>query len=241
MATAFGRARVLAVAEQPRKARALGDLVAGHGYYVRTAVCGQPALSIAAEWRPHLVIVELSEDHLERVDLWRALRHRSNASLIVVSPDGRERTKVKALDAGADDYLAKPVSDNELMARVRAILRRRIAENSESFDVGDFHVEPSNLCVRVRGVEVQLTPKEFELFMYMARHPRAVIDHRTLLTEVWGDGSRAQSEYLRVYIGQLRRKLEPEPSRPRYLLTEPWVGYRFNPCSACADRGEAAP
>jgi two-component system, OmpR family, KDP operon response regulator KdpE len=229
MATAFRRARVLAVAEQPRKARALGDLVAGQGYYVRTAVCGQPALSVAVDWRPHLVIVELSEDHLDRVDLWRAIRQQSSASLIVLSPDARERVKVKALDAGADDYVTTPVSENELMARVRAILRRRSSESGDAFSVGDFHVEPSTLCVRIRGSEVQLTPKEFELFMYLARHPRSVIDHRTLLTEVWGDGSRSQSEYLRVYIGQLRKKLEPEPSRPRYLLTEPWVGYRFNP------------
>jgi two-component system KDP operon response regulator KdpE len=229
MAAALRRARVLAVAEQPRQARTLGDLVAGQGYYVRIAAAGQPALSVAADWRPHLVIAELSDDHLDRVELWRAIRRESNAALILLSPDGRERTKVTALDSGADDYLTQPVGDSELMARVRAVLRRRIVENSDAFTVGDFHVEPSTLHVRVRGIDVQLTPKEFELFMYLARHPRSVIDHRTLLSEVWGEGSRGQSEYLRVYIGQLRKKLEPEPSQPRYLVTEPWVGYRFNP------------
>jgi two-component system KDP operon response regulator KdpE len=229
MGTANGRARVLVVAEQHRTAHALGQTLTAHGYYVRTAVFGEPALALAGHWRPHLVVVELLEDHLDRSRLWRALRRQSRASLIVLSPDAREHTKVKALDAGADDYLLTPVGENELMARVRALVRRRTRESSSVFAVGDFRVDSATLCVRVRSVDVHLTPKEFELFAYMARRPRCVLDHRTLLIEVWGDGSEAHTEYLRVYIGLLRKKLEPEPSSPRYLLTEPWVGYLFNP------------
>jgi two-component system KDP operon response regulator KdpE len=232
MGTANGRARVVAAAEQPRPARALGHMLAAHGYYVRTAVVGEPALALAGDWRPHLLVVELSDDRCDRCDLWRALRRQSSASLIVLSPDDREQTKVKALDAGADDYLTTPVGEDELMARVRAIVRRRMRESRSTFAVGDFRVDPATRCVRVGSVDVQLTPKEFELFAYMARRPRCVLDHRTLLVEVWGDGSRAQTEYLRVYIGLLRKKLEPEPANPRYLLTEPWVGYRFNPGGA---------
>jgi two-component system KDP operon response regulator KdpE len=187
---------------------------------------------LACDWRPHLLVVELSEDHFDRCDLWRALRRQSSASLIVLSPNDREVTKVKALDAGADDYLTKPVGEAELMARVRAVFRRRTRESSSAFAVGDFRVDPVTLRVRVRSVDVQLTPKEFELFAYMARRPRCVLNHLTLLSEVWGGGSRARTEYLRVYIGVLRKKLEPEPANPRYLLTEPWVGYVFNPGGA---------
>jgi two-component system, OmpR family, KDP operon response regulator KdpE len=115
------------------------------------------------------------------------------------------------------------------MARIRAVLRRRPGQDAAAFAIGDFHLDPETQRVRVRGVDVQLTPKEFVLFAYMARRPRRVLDHRTLLTEIWGNAARAQTEYLRVYVGQLRRKLELKPSRPRYLVTEPWVGYYFDP------------
>jgi two-component system KDP operon response regulator KdpE len=114
------------------------------------------------------------------------------------------------------------------MARVRAVLRRRGGDTG-AFAIGDFHVDPETRCVCVRGVDVQLTPKEFELFAYMARRPRCVLDHRTLLTEIWGQAASTQGEYLRVFVGHLRRKLEPTPSQPRYLVTEPWVGYYFDP------------
>jgi two-component system KDP operon response regulator KdpE len=151
--------------------------------------------------------------------------------IIVLSVKGEERAKVEALDSGADDYVTKPFGTDELLARVRAALRRSQVGPTDvpSFDVGDFRVDLEGRRVHVNGNEVRLTPKEFDLFVYMARHPNKVITHRTLLEAVWGEASQEQPEYLRVFMGQLRKKLEPDPSNPRYLVTEPWVGYRFNP------------
>jgi two-component system KDP operon response regulator KdpE len=150
--------------------------------------------------------------------------------IIVLSVKGEERTKVEALDSGADDYVTKPFGIDELLARVRAALRRGAGEvDTTAIDAGDFKVDLDSRRVHARGSEVRLTPKEFDLFVYMARHPNRVISHRTLLEAVWGEASQEQPEYLRVFMGQLRKKLEPDPSNPRYLVTEPWVGYRFNP------------
>jgi two-component system KDP operon response regulator KdpE len=143
-----------------------------------------------------------------------------------------ERTKVKALDLGADDYVTKPFAIGELLARVRANLRRVPAEEPSSggaIEVGDFRIDQDAHTVSVRGREVHLTPKEFDLLVYLARHPGKVLTHRALLTAVWGANSMEQPEYLRVFIGQLRKKLEPEAGSPKYLQTEPWVGYRFDP------------
>jgi two-component system KDP operon response regulator KdpE len=150
--------------------------------------------------------------------------------IIVLSVKGEERTKVEALDSGADDYVTKPFGIDELLARVRAALRRGGAESDiASFEVGDFRIDLEARRVHVCGTEVRLTPKELELFVYMARHPNRVLTHRTLLEAVWGEASQEQPEYLRVFMGQLRKKLEPDPSNPKYLVTEPWVGYRLNP------------
>ena len=137
---------------------------------------------------------------------------------------------MEALDSGADDYVTKPFGIDELLARVRAALRRGGGESDvASFEAGDFRVDLDARRVHVRGNEIRLTPKEFELFVYMARHPNRVITHRTLLEAVWGEASQEQPEYLRVFVGQLRKKLELDPSNPQYLVTEPWVGYRLNP------------
>jgi two-component system KDP operon response regulator KdpE len=153
----------------------------------------------------------------------------SNVPIIVLSVKGEERAKVEALDSGADDYVTKPFGTDELLARVRAALRRGTADSEvDVFEVGDFKVDLGSRRVHAAGQEVRLTPKEFDLFVYMARHPNRVITHRTLLEAVWGEASQEQPEYLRVFMGQLRKKLEPDPSNPRYLVTEPWVGYRFN-------------
>ena len=151
--------------------------------------------------------------------------------IIVLSVKGEERSKVEALDSGADDYVTKPFGIDELLARVRAALRRGSGSAADlpSFEAGDFRIDLEGRRVHVGGSEVRLTPKEFDLFVYMARHPNRVITHRTLLEAVWGEASQEQPEYLRVFMGQLRKKLEPDPSNPRYLVTEPWVGYRFNP------------
>jgi two-component system, OmpR family, KDP operon response regulator KdpE len=229
MGTSIGRARVLAVGDDLLTAVALGETVAHHSYDVRTAVGVRTALAVAQGYRPDLLIADLPAPLTDTFDLWRFLRQQLRVSIIVLSDDAHQLTKVAVLDAGADYCLTKPVGAAELMARVRAVLRRRFGESESAFAVGDFRVDPDTLRVRVRGLDVQLTQKEFDLFVFMARRPRCVLDHRTLLTQIWGEAARSQTEYLRVYVGQLRKKLEPKPSRPRYLVTEPWVGYSFNP------------
>ena len=156
----------------------------------------------------------------------------SSVPIIVLSVKGEERTKVEALDSGADDYVTKPFGTDELLARVRAALHCPVAGTPPevgSLEVGDFRIDLDARRVHIRGNEVRLTPKEFDLFVYLARHPNRVLTHRTLLEAVWGEASQEQPEYLRVFMGQLRKKLEADPSNPRYLVTEPWVGYRFNP------------
>jgi two-component system KDP operon response regulator KdpE len=222
--------RVLVVDDEPQITRVLRTVLTSQGYQVRTAAEGEAALSNFAEWRPELVITDLYMPHMDGVELCRRIRAISTVPIIVLSVKGEERTKVEALDSGADDYVTKPFGIDELLARVRAALRRGGAESDvPSFDAGDFRVDLEARRVHVRGQEVRLTPKEFELFVYLARHPNRVITHRTLLEAVWGEASQEQPEYLRVFMGQLRKKLEPDPSNPRYLVTEPWVGYRFNP------------
>jgi two-component system KDP operon response regulator KdpE len=179
-----------------------------------------------------LVITDLYMPHMSGLELCRRIRSLSSVPIIVLSVKGEERSKVEALDSGADDYVTKPFGIDELMARVRAALRRGPGGNSipeESFEAGEFRVDLAARRVHVRGQEVRLTPKEFDLFVYLARHPNRVIPHAALLEAVWGEASQEQPEYLRVFMGQLRKKLEPDPSNPRYLLTEPWVGYRFSP------------
>jgi two-component system KDP operon response regulator KdpE len=150
--------------------------------------------------------------------------------IIVVSGQSDCRSEVAALDSGADDFVVKPFPTETLLARVRAALRRS-PEHSEAaaLDVGAFHIDFHGRRVHVHGEAVRLTPKEFDLFVYMARHPNRVLEQKTLLGAVWGEPCEDRSEYLRVFVGQLRKKFEPDCSNPRYLLTEPWVGYRFNP------------
>jgi two-component system, OmpR family, KDP operon response regulator KdpE len=227
MATSIESARVLVVGNELRDAHALVKTVMQYAYEAR-AVDVQQALEVGRDWRPDLVIADLSAPPVDAFEFWRFLRKSVRASIIVLSHDDREQAAVEGLDAGIDYYLRKPVGAGELMARVRAVLRRRNGDTG-AFAIGDFRVDPETRCVCVRGVDVQLTRKEFALFAYMARRPRCVLDHRTLLTEIWGQAARTQPEYLRVFVGHLRRKLEPEPSQPRYLVTEPWVGYYFDP------------
>jgi len=230
MVTTADKSRVLVVDDEPQITRVLRTVLTSQGYKVRTAGEGESALLSFNEWRPELVITDLYMPRMDGVELCRRIRAVSNVPIIVLSVKGEERSKVDALDSGADDYVTKPFGIDELMARVRAALRRAGVDNDlASFEVGDFRIDLEARRVHVRGNEVRLTPKEFDLFVYMARHPNRVITHRTLLEAVWGEASQEQPEYLRVFMGQLRKKLEPDPSQPRYLVTEPWVGYRFNP------------
>jgi two-component system, OmpR family, KDP operon response regulator KdpE len=225
--------RVLVVDDEPQITRVLKTVLTSQGYQVRTAAEGESALTNFKEWSPELVITDLYMPHMDGVELCRRIREVSTVPIIVLSVKGEERSKVEALDSGADDYVTKPFGIDELMARVRAALRRSGgaagAQELASFDAGDFRVDMDARRVHTHGREVRLTPKEFDLFVYMARHPNRVLTHAALLEAVWGQASQEQPEYLRVFMGQLRKKLEPDPSNPRYLVTEPWVGYRFNP------------
>lgn len=226
-------ARILVVDDEPQITRVLKTVLTSQGYDVRSASEGESALASFREWTPELVITDLCMPHMDGVELCRRIRESSSVPIIVLSVRGEEKTKVDALDSGADDYVTKPFGIEELMARVRAALRRTGSsspeEESGSFDAGDFRIDMEARRVHTQGREVRLTPKEFDLFVYMARHPSRVLTHATLLEAVWGQASQEQPEYLRVFMGQLRKKLEPDPANPRYLVTEPWVGYRFNP------------
>jgi two-component system KDP operon response regulator KdpE len=225
--------RVLVVDDEPQITRVLKTVLSSQGYQVRTAAEGESALSNFKEWSPELVITDLYMPHMDGIELCRRIRELSTVPIIVLSVKGEEKSKVEALDSGADDYVTKPFGIDELMARVRAALRRSsgpaAAQDVSSFDAGDFRIDMDARRVHTHGREVRLTPKEFDLFVYMARHPNRVLTHAALLEAVWGQASQEQPEYLRVFMGQLRKKLEPDPSNPRYLVTEPWVGYRFNP------------
>ena len=226
--------RILIVDDEPQITRVLRRSLTTHGYEVRSAADGESALETFGDWSPHLVITDLSMPNMNGLELCRGLRKTSNVPIIVLSVKGEEQTKVEALDAGADDYVIKPFGMDELLARIRATLRRvpeAGADGSETamIETGDFRMDLEARSITVQNREVHLTPKEYDLLLYLIRHPGKVLTHRTLLAAVWGGNFVEQPEYLRVFIGQLRRKIEPAPSSPRYILTEPWIGYRFNP------------
>jgi two-component system KDP operon response regulator KdpE len=226
------RNNILVVDDEPQITRVLKTTLSSQGYAIRTASDGDEALQVMKEWVPDLLITDLRMPHMNGLELCRHVRAKSPLPIIVLSVKGEEKIKVDALDAGADDYVTKPFSVNELLARVRAALRRVAAGQQPASDVielGNFRIDPQLRSVQVGGREVHLTPKEFELLVYLARHPGKVITHRVLLAAIWGENSVEQPEYLRVFVGHLRKKLEAEEGAPRYILTEPWVGYRFDP------------
>ena len=227
---------ILVVDDEPQITRVLRTALAGHGYNVRTASDGDEALEIMREWKPELVITDLSMPNMGGLELCRRIRSKMAIPIIVLSVRGEEKPKVEALDCGADDYVTKPFNMNELVARVRAGLRRAAVpatpENQKSIDAGDFHIDLQTRLVTVRGREVRLTPKEFDLLCYLAKNSGKVITHRTLLASVWGEMSTQQPEYLHVFMNHLRKKLEPEDGSARYIITEKWVGYRFEPGEA---------
>jgi two-component system, OmpR family, KDP operon response regulator KdpE len=223
--------RILVVDDETQITRVLRTSLSSQNYDVRVANDGEMALEVIRDWTPHLVITDLAMPNLDGVGLCRRIRQSSEVPIIILSVRGQDRVKVEALDAGADDYVTKPFSMNELLARVRAQLRHVPPQEAELklINAADFHIDLEARLVRVRGNEVRLTPKEFELLIYLAKHPGKVITHRALLAAIWGPNSTEQPEYVRVFVGQLRKKIEPDPSNPKYLLTEPWVGYRFEP------------
>jgi len=222
---------ILVVDDESQITRVLRTALSTQGYDLRVANDGEMALEIMKDWTPHVVITDLAMPNLDGVGLCRRIRQISQVPIIVLSVRNQDRSKVEALDAGADDYVTKPFSINELLARIRAQLRRAkpSAENVKQIEAGDFRIDLESRSVEVMGREVHLTPKEFDLLVYLARHQGKVLTHRALLSAVWGANATEQPEYLRVFIGQLRKKIEPNPSLPKYLITDPWVGYRFEP------------
>lgn len=226
-----GRGRILVVDDETQITRVLRTSLSTHAYDVRVANDGETALEIMKDWTPDLVITDLSMPNMDGLELTRRLRTTSSIPILILSVRGEERTKVQALDAGADDYVTKPFGMDELLARVRATLRRSQPVDSEPslIEEGDFVIDLAAHKVSVRRKVVHLTPKEFDLLVYLARHAGKVVTHRTLLGAIWGGQSTEQVEYLRVFVRQLRKKLEPDGDSPRYIVTEPWVGYRFEP------------
>jgi len=222
--------RILIVDDEPQITRVLRTMLSAKGYEIRVANDGEIAFEIMKDWTPDLVITDISMPNMDGLALCKELRARSLVPIIVLSVKEDERTKVKALDLGADDYVTKPFNSNELLARIRANLRRAPAvEPTSVIEIGDFVIDQGAHTVKVRGAEVRLTPKEFDLLVYLARHAGKAVPHRTLLSSVWGADHAEQSEYLRVFVGQLRKKVESENSSKRYILTERWIGYRFLP------------
>lgn len=224
------QAKILIVDDEPQIIRVLRTALSTQGYAVRIAGNGIEGADIALEWKPDLVITDVSMPEMNGIELCRELRARSDVAIIVLSVRNNERMKIEALDAGADDYVTKPFSIQELQARVRAQLRRNLSETREVqtiISLGDFRIDIPQHRVAVRDSDIHLTPKQFDLLVYFAQHAGKVLTHRALLQAVWG-ANADQPEYLRVSIGQLRKKIETT-EEPRYILTEPWVGYRFRP------------
>lgn len=225
------RRHILVVDDEPQITRVLRTTLSANGYDVRVAHDGESALELMKDWRTDLVVTDLGMPNVDGVELCRRVRHTSEIPIIVLSVRNQEKTKIEALDAGADDYVTKPFSADELMARIRANLRRTPAMEAAQtmIDTGDFHIDLERHSMTLNGREVRLTPKEFDLLVYLAQHPRKVITTRRLLGAVWGANSTEQPEYVRVFVNHLRKKLEPDAERPKYIVTEPWVGYRFEP------------
>ena len=225
------RPHILVVDDEPQITRVLRTSLSAQGYEIRAAGDGEAALEIAKDFAPDLVITDLVMPRMNGIELCRQLRKVSQVPILVLSVRGEERSKVEALDSGADDYITKPFSTGELLARIRAALRRTSSpvESKTRIEDGDFCIDIEAHSVTVAGQEIRLTPKEFDVLTYMAQHPRKVLTHRAILNAVWGSNSVEQNDYLRVFVGQLRKKLEPNISSPKYILTEPWVGYRFEP------------
>jgi two-component system KDP operon response regulator KdpE len=228
------RPRILVVDDEPQLTRVLRTGLTSRGYDVRVAADGLAGFEAFNDWHPDLVITDLAMPNVDGLELCRRLRGVSQVPIIVLSAKGEEKTKVEALDLGADDFVTKPFGIDELLARVRASLRRAQTPSMNeatqtTLESGDFHVDLESREITVRGKAIHLTPKEFDLLVYFIKHAGKVLTHRTVLAALWGGNYVEQNEYLRVFVGNLRKKIEPDAATPRYILTEPWIGYRFEP------------
>jgi two-component system KDP operon response regulator KdpE len=222
--------RVLVVDDEPQIRRALGINLRARGYDVDLAPDGENALDVAARNHPDVVVLDLGLPGIDGVDVIRGLRGWSEVPIVVLSVRDAESDKVAALDAGADDYVTKPFGMDELLARLRAALRRTThAEEEAVVETADFTIDLAAKKVRRDGGEVRLTPTEWHLVEVLVRNRGRLVAQRQLLQEVWGPQYHDEANYLRVFMAQVRRKLEPDPARPRYFITEPGMGYRFEP------------
>jgi len=219
--------RILIVDDEPQIRRALRTALAGHGYEVEVADGGESALTLLPSWRPDALVLDIVMPGVDGIEVLRQTRAWSDLPIIVLSARGDERDKVQALDLGADDYLTKPFGMDELLARVRAILRRRGESQDSEISFGDVEIDLAKHVVKKSGKEVHLTPTEFELLRILGVNKDKVLTHRQLLERVWGAYAAENSQQLRVYINYLRRKLEDDPARPRWIVTDPGVGYRL--------------
>jgi len=222
-------ARILIVDDEPNIIATVAPLLRARGYEVLSAMSGRSALEAVELDKPDLIVLDLGLPDINGVEVCRQVRQTLGTPILVLSARGAEGDKVNALDAGADDYVTKPFGAEELLARIRAALRRAEspAPASEPLVRGDLVIDRERFRVLRGGEELRLTPKEFELLTFLAQHPGRVLTHRTILKAVWGPYLVDQPEHLRVLVGSLRKKIEPNPSTPKYILTEPWVGYRF--------------
>jgi two-component system KDP operon response regulator KdpE len=232
------RRKVLIVDDEPTITRALRASFLANGYDIRTAHDGVAALNVLEDWRPDLAITDLAMPDIDGIELCQRVRSASSLPIILLSVRGDVDSKIKALDAGADDYVTKPFSIDELFARVRTALRRldlvrslalETATNDTQLQAGDFTVNTLSRHVTIRGEDIRLTPREYELLLFFLRNADRVLTHSAVIKSIWGPHSTHQAEYLRVLVAALRKKIEPDPMHPRYLVTDPWVGYRLTP------------
>jgi len=223
-------ARILVVDDEPQIRRSLQVNLEGKGYAVVTAEDAEQAIQAIANRTPDVIVLDLIMPGMDGIALTRRIREHSAVPIIVLSAIGDERKKVEALELGADDYVTKPFSTEELLARIKSVLRRAAGAHSSQpiWTSGELSVNFDRREVRLNGEIVRLTPTEYDLLKYMIEHAGKVLTHRMLLTAVWGPAYNDQAQYLRVFVGQLRKKLEKDATRPRYILTDPGVGYWFD-------------
>jgi two-component system, OmpR family, KDP operon response regulator KdpE len=222
--------KILIVDDDPQIRRVLRTTLVVQGYEVADARSGEDALEKLREGKYDLILLDMNMEGMDGIETCREIRASSDVAIVMLTVRDTERDKVSALDAGADDYVTKPFSTPELLARVRAALRRvpSLENGPQVIKAGELELDLQARRIRLRGSSIRLTPKEFELLRYLALHPNIPIPHMKLLQAVWGPDYGEEVEYLRVFINQLRKKIEADPGSPQFILTEPWVGYRFN-------------
>jgi two-component system KDP operon response regulator KdpE len=222
--------KILVVDDDPQIRRVMKATLVSHSYEVIEARTGEDALEMVARETPSLVLLDMNMPGIGGLETCRVLRSTMDIPVIILSVRNTEKDKVAALDAGADDYVTKPFGIEELLARIRAALRRSSASSEsgpQAFAAEDLEIDFTTRRVRAKGAEVRLTPKEFDLLRYLVAHEGKPVSHRELLQSIWGPDYGDEPEYLRVFINQVRKKIEANPAKPKYILTEPWIGYKF--------------